>query len=168
MSVSPEGNDGFSRLDLAAESSDYDHYHPDFRDTVQRLNFVESYESQEWHKICAHGEHADDSYYAQCLLHYTRINYESFDDYGVTPGDTYRMERIYGISLSIADIHYRSRHYASCLLELNRIESAMSITGHKLIEDIRCLQQHCRNFLANTDQNGDRTDVGYHYFPKFA
>lgn len=167
MSASPEGMDEFLKLEFAAENSDYDHYHPDFRDAIQRLNFVESYESQEWHKICAFGQHQDDPHYAYCLLHYTRINYESFNNTDITPNDAYRMDHIYGISLSIADIHYQSGHYASCLMELDRIENAMRMTNHELLEDVRCLQYHCRNFLGQIPVDGTRTDVGYAYFPQF-
>lgn len=167
MSVSPEGNNDFLRLELSVEASDYDHYHPDFRDTIQQLNFVESYESQELHKMCILDEYKEEPHYTYWLLYYTRFNYEGFDNSTITLDDTYHMEHIYGISLSIADIHYQSGHYASCLLELGRIESAMQFTNHELIEDIQYLRQHCQNFLTDIDQDGRRTDVGCHYFPRF-
>lgn len=149
------------------ESSVYDHYHPDFRDIVQQLNFTENEEAQEWHKICAHGEHEDDPHYGYCLLHYTRLHYEDIDDYGVTVHDTELMNHLYGIGLSIADIHYQSGHYISCFMELSRIENAMEIVNHELLEDVRCLLGHCRQFIATHPQSPVNTDVGYHYFLKY-
>lgn len=153
--------------ELRYEDSDYDHYHPDFRDIVQQLNFTENEEAQEWHKICAHGEHEDDPHYAFCLLHYTRLHYEVLDDYGVTIDNAPLMEQLYGINLSIADVHYQSGHYISCLMELNRIENAMEMAGHRLLDDVRCLQRHCQKFIATEPQGPVNTDVGYHYFPKY-
>lgn len=168
MSISPEGINKHSRPENESGYLDYDLYHPDYRDAIQRLNFVEDRDAQEWHGICAFGDHEDDEHYAYCLLHYTRLNYESFNDYGIAPDDTERMNHVYGISLSIADIHYQSGHYASCLRELDRIENVMRVTNHELLEDVRLLQQHCRDFLAHIPESGIGTDVGHLYFPKFS
>lgn len=165
MSISQEGSDSFLQLEFAAESSDYDHFHPDFRDLVQRLNFVESYEAQEWHKICTGGSHEDDDHYGYCLLHYVRENYENIDDYGITLRDNYRLDTVYGISLSIADIHYQSGHYASCQRELERLAEVMRLAESEHVLDINILRQHARNMGESSGDYDDRTDVGRVYFP---
>lgn len=167
MHTSLEGVITQSLSELGPEESLYDHYHPDFRDTIQQLGFIERPEAAEWHKICAFGEHEDDQYYAYCLLHYTRLHYDDIDDYGVTINNTDLMEQLYGVGLSIADIHYQSGHYISCLMELDRIENAMQLGNHRLLEDVQCMQQHCRQFIATLPQSSVNTDVGYVYFPKY-
>lgn len=154
------------------QPSSFDSFHPAFRSLAEKLKPTEDESAKYWHDICARGQHEDDAHYAYCALHYTRQSYESLNDFGITIRDSDTLQKIYGISLSIADIHFQSGHYDSCISELQRLYAVMSVASHECAPEIQHLIEtaYTEQAKQQSHTNGTSepvwTDVGYNYFPK--
>ncbi len=158
--------------EVEARPADYEQFEPAFRQLAQDLNCSEGEEAREWHIACARGECDDDQHYIQCVTHYARLAHDSHGYYGVTLEDTDVLHTVYKASFGIADIHFQSGHYDSCLLELERLTDLMRVTKHDKQSDVQQLVDLCHQRLleqGSSDSvvaNHCSTDVGYSYFPK--
>lgn len=88
-----------------------------FVELANRLGYKEDSEAEEIHRLCIETHYRDEHHYGEGILGYIRRS-ESIFYSSEVQNSCDRLEVRQGIWLSIADIHYATGHFSSCLQQL--------------------------------------------------